>query len=53
MRQQPHTSRLLLLHPHHAQAGTTVFAGREPPEVAVPGLVGLISGARAKWPKAA
>ncbi|KAI7844200.1 hypothetical protein COHA_002334 [Chlorella ohadii] len=33
-------------------AGTTVFAGKEPPEVAVPGLVNLIAGARAAWPKA-
>ncbi|PRW57267.1 carbohydrate kinase [Chlorella sorokiniana] len=32
-------------------AGTTVFAGKEPPEVAVPGLVSLIAGARAAWPK--
>lgn len=31
-------------------AGTTVFAGKEPPEVAVPGLVALIAGQRASWP---
>ena len=34
-------------------AGTTVFAGKEPPEVAVPGLVQLIAEGRASWPAAA
>ena len=34
-------------------AGTTVFAGAEPPEVAVPGLVGLIAAGRRAWPAAA
>lgn len=31
-------------------AGTTVFAGKEPPEVAVPGLVSLIASGRDSWP---
>ena len=31
-------------------AGTTVFAGKEPPEAAVPGLVRLIADGRAAWP---
>lgn len=34
-------------------AGTTVFAGPQPPEVAVPALVALIEGGRAAWPTAA
>ncbi|EFN54952.1 hypothetical protein CHLNCDRAFT_134711 [Chlorella variabilis] len=32
-------------------AGTTVFAGKEPPEVAVPGLVRQIAEGRAAWPR--
>jgi ribulose-phosphate 3-epimerase len=34
-------------------AGTAVFAGQEPPEVAVPGLVALIAEGRVDWPMAA
>ncbi|KAI3438241.1 hypothetical protein D9Q98_000678 [Chlorella vulgaris] len=33
-------------------AGTTVFAGKEPPEAAVPALVEMISAGRTEWPAA-
>jgi ribulose-phosphate 3-epimerase len=33
-------------------AGTTVFAGKEPPEAAVPSLVEMIAAGRSEWPPA-
>ena len=36
--------------PPTTAAGTTVFAGPQPAEVAVPGLVDLIAAGREAWP---
>ena len=37
--------------PHHAPPEhLQVFAGKEPPEVAVPGLVSLLASGRDSWP---